>query len=138
MPDGVNPGTRTIGVDVGGTKVAAGFVDPQGEITQHTRTAMNPRGTAEEGLAAVTTAIDTLLKMAPETHGGEKRIGICAPGPLDPRTGVVLNPPNVPCWQNFPLAAEIKMRYGVDARVDNDANAAALAEAIWGAGVGFR
>jgi len=42
MPDGVNPGTRTIGVDVGGTKVAAGFVDSQGEITQHTRTAMNP------------------------------------------------------------------------------------------------
>src|SRR6267378_7771841 len=57
MPDAVNPGTRTIGVDVGGTKVAAGFVDAQGEITQHTRTAMNPRGSAEEGLAAVTNAI---------------------------------------------------------------------------------
>jgi hypothetical protein len=49
MPDAGK--TWTIGVDVGGTKVAAGFVNAQGEIAQHTRTAMNPRGTAEEGLA---------------------------------------------------------------------------------------
>ena len=138
MPDAVNPGTRTIGVDVGGTKVAAGFVDAQGEITQHMRTAMNPRGTAEEGLAAVTTAIDTLLKMAPEAHGGVQRIGICAPGPLDPQTGVVLNPPNVPCWRNFPLAAEISRRYGSFVRIDNDANAAGLAEGLWGAGRGYK
>src|SRR2546427_19614 len=138
MPDAVNPGTRTIGVDVGGTKVAAGFVDAQGEITRHTRTAMNPRGTAEEGLAAVTNAIDALLKMAPEAHGGVRPIGICAPGPLDPQTGVVLNPPNVPCWRNFPLAAEISRRYGSFVRIDNDANAAGLAEGLWGAGRGYK
>jgi glucokinase len=127
-----------IGVDVGGTKVAAGFVDPQGEITHHTRTAMNPRGSAEEGLAAVTTAIDALLKMAPEAVGAAQRIGICAPGPLDPQTGVVLNPPNVPCWRNFPLAAEISRRYGGFGKIENDANAAGLAEGLWGAGRGYR
>ena len=138
MPDAVNPGTRTIGVDVGGTKVAAGFVNAQGEITQHTRTAMNPRGTAEEGLAAVTTAIDTLVKMAPEAQGNVQRIGICAPGPLDPQTGVVLNPPNVPCWRNFPLAAEIARRYGGFVKIGNDANAAGLAEGLWGAGRGYK
>jgi len=48
-----------------------------------------------------------------------------------------LNPPNVPCWRNFALAAEINRRYGVRAKVDNDANAAALAESLWGAGKGF-
>jgi glucokinase len=138
MPDAARPGTRTIGVDVGGTKVAAGFVNAQGEITQHTRTAMNPRGTAEEGLAAVTTAIDTLLKMASEARGGVERIGICAPGPLDPQTGVVLNPPNVPCWRNFPLAAEIAGRYGGFVKIGNDANAAGLAEGLWGAGRGYK
>ena len=138
MPDAVKPGIWTIGVDVGGTKVAAGFVDAQGEITQHTRTAMNPRGTAEEGLAAVTTAIDALLKMAPEAQGGVERIGICAPGPLDPQTGVVLNPPNVPCWRNFPLAAEIARRYGGFVKIGNDANAAGLAEGLWGAGRGYK
>jgi glucokinase len=71
------------------------------------------------------------------SKGTEFPIGICAPGPLDPRTGVVLNPPNVPCWRDFPLAAEIQRRYGVSARVDNDGNAAALAETLWGSGKGY-
>jgi glucokinase len=131
-------GARVIGVDVGGTKVAAGFVDPQGEIHQHTRVAMNSHGTAAEGFSAVTAAIDELLKLAPGTANPAMRIGICAPGPLDPHTGVVLNPPNVPCWRNFPLAAEVARRYGGTVKVENDAKAAGLAEALWGAGRGYR
>ena len=130
--------TWAIGVDVGGTKVAAGFVDHQGEIHRHTRVAMNSHGTAAEGLAGVTAAIDELLKLAPEARGAARRIGICAPGPLDPHTGVVLNPPNVPCWRNFPLAAEISSRYGGTVKLENDAKAAGLAEALWGAGRGYR
>src|SRR5205814_7923939 len=46
-------------------------------------------------------------------------------------------PPNVPCWRNFPLAAETERAFGVAARVDNDANAAGLAEALWGSGNGY-
>ena len=65
-------------------------------------------------------------------------IGICAPGPLDPKTGIIINPPNLPCWRNFPLASEIAQHYGVPVVVDNDANAAALAEARWGSGRGYR
>ncbi len=127
-----------IGVDVGGTKVAAGFVDAQGEIHQHTRVPMNSRGTAEEGLAAVTGAIDALMKLAPKASSASPRIGICAPGPLDPRTGVVLNPPNVTCWRNYPLAAEIAARYGGSVKLENDAKSAGLAETLWGAGRGHR
>lgn len=127
-----------IGVDVGGTKVAAGFVDAQGEIHQHTRVPMNSRGTAEEGLAAVTGAIDELLKLPPGTNSAPRRIGICAPGPLDPHTGVVLNPPNVTCWRNYPLAAEIARRYGSSVKLENDAKSAGLAETLWGAGRGYR
>jgi glucokinase len=127
-----------IGVDVGGTKVAAGFVDAHGEIHQHTRVPMNSRGTAEEGLAAVTGAVDELLKLAPETSRAPLHIGICAPGPLDPHTGVVLNPPNVTCWRNYPLAAEIARRYGGSVKLENDAKSAGLAEALWGAGRGYR
>lgn len=125
----------SIGVDVGGTKVAAGLVNERGEMGQHLRVAMNPRGTAEEGFAAVTSVLDQLLPSSRELSAGIP-IGVCAPGPLDPRTGVVLNPPNVPCWRNFPLVAEIHRRYGVAAKLDNDANAAALAESLWGAGRG--
>ncbi|HEX8763533.1 MAG TPA: ROK family protein [Candidatus Acidoferrum sp.] len=127
-----------IGVDVGGTKVAAGFVDAQGEIHRHTRVPMNSRGTAEEGLAAVTGAIDELLKLPPGTNTAPRRIGICAPGPLDPHTGVVLNPPNVTCWRNYPLAAQIARRYGGIVKLENDAKSAGLAETLWGAGRGYR
>jgi glucokinase len=69
--------------------------------------------------------------------GAVTGIGLCSPGPLDPKTGVVLNPPNVPCWRNYPLAAEVERVFGVPARVDNDANAAGLAEALWGAAAGY-
>jgi glucokinase len=128
-------GSWMVGVDVGGTKVAAGLVNRRGEIGEHLRVPMNPRGTPEEGFAAVTSAVDALL-----LRSGAARlafpIGICAPGPLDPGRGVVVNPPNLPCWRDFPLAAELEKRYGVRASVDNDANAAALAESSWGAGKG--
>jgi glucokinase len=129
-----------IGVDVGGTKVAAGLVNSAGEITHQMRTPMVAID-ALAGLAAVTSAIDSVR--AATAAGRESRellsaIGICAPGPLNPQTGVIVNPPNLPGWRNFPLGAEISKAYSLPVRVDNDANAAALAESLWGAGRGHR
>lgn len=135
----LNPATKfALGVDIGGTKVAAGIVDAQGAILFQTRVAMPARESAEAGFTAVRSAVETIFAAHPEVQSGLTGIGICAPGPLDPVTGIILNPPNVPCWRNFPLSAEIKRVFGVTARVDNDGNAAALAEAIWGAGAGYR
>jgi len=136
MAEGKQP-ALFVGVDVGGTKVAAGLVDGSGEIKSQTRTPMNANGTAEEGLKSVTTAIDSLFDADPSLKSSIRGIGICSPGPLDPRAGVVVNPPNVPCWRNFPLASELEKIYRVPVRVDNDANAAALAEVKWGAGKGY-
>ena len=129
-----------IGVDIGGTKVAAGLVDSAGEITHQMRIPMVATD-AIAGLAAVTSAIDSVraaTSLNPELHCLIAAIGICAPGPLNPQTGVVINPPNLPGWRNFPLAAEISKAYSLPVRVDNDGNAAALAEALWGAGRGYR
>jgi glucokinase len=119
-----------VGVDVGGTKVAAGLVDVQGGICSQLRVPMVPHSSAQEGLDAVLTAIASTIAPVKEQIAG---IGICAPGPLNPVTGVILNPPNVPCWRNFPLAESVQKSYLVPVKVDNDANAAALAEARWGA-----
>src|ERR1700688_2815077 len=128
----------SIGVDVGGTKVAAGVVDAAGEIQTQSRKPMVANGAAAAGLASVTSAIDSLTAMNGNGTGKLLGIGICSPGPLDPATGVVINPPNLPCWRNFPLAAEVANIYRVPVKVENDANAAALAEARWGAGRGYR
>ena len=130
--------TLVVGVDIGGTKVAAGLVDRNGEIKTQIRTPMMAHGEGSEGLGAVVSAIDLLLDHDAKARPLVRGIGICAPGPLDPATGVVINPPNVPCWRNFPLAAEIEKVYRVPVKVENDANAAALAEAYWGAGRGYR
>ena len=117
--------------------MAAGLVNAAGEITHQMRTPMAAHD-AVGGLAAVIRAINS-VRCASKTDAEKiSGIGICAPGPLDPRTGVVINPPNLPGWRNFPLAAEVEKICSLPVRVDNDGNAAALAEALWGAGRGFR
>ena len=125
-----------LGVDIGGTKVAVGLVDRDGNILSQSRTPMMANGTAEAALQSVTGAIDSLSSAVAGI--GFRSIGICAPGPLDPETGVVLNPPNLQCWRDYPLADKVTKKYSLPVKVDNDANAAALAETRWGAARGFR
>ncbi len=131
-----SPGHPILGVDIGGTKVAVGLVDHEGKILTQGRNRMVANGTADAAFEAVAGTIDSILSTAAGKNVAS--IGICAPGPLDPTTGVVLNPPNLPYWRNFPLAERITEKYHVPVRVDNDANAAALAETRWGAARGFR
>lgn len=126
-----------VGIDIGGTKIAAGIVDPQGKLLAAARSPMVARGTSAEGLAAVESAIQSVITRKVDDQEVQG-IGICSPGPLDPATGIIINPPNLPCWRNFPLADSIRQSYRVPVKVENDANAAALAEAKWGAGRGFR
>jgi len=123
-----------VGVDIGGTKVAAGLVDMYGEISTPVRLPMVSHDSAEAGLSAVLQAIAQVISQGDAQVSG---IGICSPGPLDPATGIILNPPNLPCWRNFPLAEAVQKVHRVPVQVDNDANAAALAEARWGAGRGY-
>jgi glucokinase len=125
-----------IGVDIGGTKVAVGLVDRAGKILTQLRHPMVANSTPTAALEAVIAAIDSLR--ASTDADAITAIGLCAPGPLDPITGVVVNPPNVPCWRDFPLAAKIAEVYNLPVRLDNDANAAALAETRWGAARGYR
>ena len=119
-----------IGVDIGGTKIACARVSSELEIIH---SAVLPT-LAPDGFAAsfaqVIRAIDTCLTADVEA------IGICAPGPLNPKTGVVLNPPNLPGWVNIPLAGLIRDKYSLPCVVENDANAAGLAETLFGAARG--
>jgi glucokinase len=138
MTDNAAQNGLVMGVDIGGTKVAVGLVDDAGTIVSQGRKPMVATGTAEDALQAVIGAIDSIWTSAAASGGSIHSIGICAPGPLDPKTGVVLNPPNLPCWRNFPLAERIASKYHLPVKVDNDANAAVLAETRWGAARGYR
>jgi glucokinase len=127
-----------IGVDVGGTKVAAGLVRNDGAILFQTRAPMAATGTATEGLASVRAAIEAVLAAQPAARNSIAGIGIGSPGPLDPEGGVIVNPRNVPCWRDYPLVTEVVRAFHMPARLDNDGNAAGLGEALWGAGAGYR
>src|SRR5690606_32809569 len=65
--------------------------------------------------------------------GQIKGIGIGAPGPLDPYNGMILRPPNLPKWENFPLSKELQQYFSCPVQLENDATAAALAEKWIGA-----
>jgi glucokinase len=65
-------------------------------------------------------------------------VGIGAPGPMDAKAGILTAPPNLPGWHNVPLKDLIEARTGLPAYLENDANAAALAEFHYGAGQGSK
>ncbi|HET8550639.1 MAG TPA: ROK family protein, partial [Bryobacteraceae bacterium] len=119
-----------LGVDVGGTKIACARVDSLPSILDSVTLPTRADAGCEVSLAQIFAAIDACL--TPEVRA----IGICAPGPLNPKTGVVINPPNLPGWHDVPLAELVSRRYGVPCSVENDANAAGLAEALYGAARG--
>ncbi len=129
------PKNLILGVDIGGTKVAAGLVNAKGEVLFTERTRMVARKSAEEGFQVVRDAIDEVLRhhRAKEVRA----IGLSAPGWVDSKRGVLLSATNLPCFRDFPLVREIEKRYRLPACLGNDANVAALAEAVWGAGAGY-
>lgn len=126
-----------LGVDIGGTKVAAGLVDSHGNILSKTRVPMPSRGSESEALSAVEQAIAAALESKPRLRKSVAAIGVSSPGPLDPRKGIIINPPNLPCWRNLHIVKKLKVAAQLPVHLDNDANAAGLAEAIWGAGKGY-
>jgi glucokinase len=128
--------STVIGVDIGGTKVAVGIVDGEGKILTQLRHPMMANSTSEAALQSVIAAIDSIRSVS--ISSAVSAIGLCAPGPLDPIAGVVVNPPNLPAWRDFPLAEKIADVYKLPVNLDNDANAAALAETRWGAARGYR
>jgi glucokinase len=124
--------TIAIGVDIGGTKVAAGLVDSRGRILFSTTTAMQARGTPAAGLAQLFRAVDVIRGRPLASQA--RAIGVAVPGWVDAERGVLLNATNIPCWRNFPLARNLRRHASLPVCLGNDANLAALAESRWGAG----
>ncbi len=123
-----------IGIDLGGTKISTALVDADGQIIAH-----DYRETqAEKGQALVVNrmvdAVRQVMEQADTSKDQVKAVGIGAPGPLDIHAGVVVAPPNLPGWQDVPLKELIEERVGIETFLENDANAAALAEHRFGAG----
>lgn len=122
--------TYTIGIDVGGTKVLGGVVNSSGEILVDAR-----RDTPREGGQALTHAI---AEVARELMGKYSvgSVGISAAGFVSSDRKTILATPNIAGWNGVDLDAQLTDLIGVPVVIENDANAAAWGEAIFGAGRG--
>lgn len=127
-----------IGVDIGGTKIASGIITKQGKLEKKIVLPTFADKGALVSLNQVYFAISELLKLAKISIREIEGIGVCAPGPLDPVKGIVYNPPNLPGWKYIPLTRLIKDKFKTEIKLENDANAAGLAEMIWGSAMGYK
>ena len=127
-------GRPILGIDLGGTKIGTGLVDQDGTVR-----CSDVRPTlADEGPEAVIERIvagaERVLDEAGVVHKDVHSIGIGAPGPLDIPQGLLIEPPNLPGWHNVPLRQILQERLGALTYLENDANAAAVGEYLYGAG----
>ena len=118
--------TLTIGVDVGGTKIAAGVVDELGALLATTRRE-TPATDPEMIEAQIQDAVTEL-----RADHDVAAVGVAAAGFVNAVTGMVLFAPNL-AWRDEPLGADLRVRLGLPVTVENDANAAAWGEFRFGA-----
>jgi len=126
------------GVDIGGTKLVVALADRSGAPIAQLRRPTEPSGSAARDLARIAEDIRELARAQGAEPGALAAVGVSVPGPMNPRTGVLLRPPNLAGWDGAPVRAELERALGCPVAIENDANAAALAEWRFGAGQGER
>jgi len=128
----------TIGVDVGGTTVAAGLVTADGQVLEHVQAPTHARGPGS-ALETIMEVVDRLRDRARARGAAVSGVGVGIPGTVDAERGVVGVDVNyVPELAGAPLADRLGARVDAPVFVDNDVNALVLAEWTWGAGRGAR
>ena len=122
-----------LGFDIGGTKCAVMTAEWDGEnikLLKKEKCATDNNLTPTQMIERLIGLADSLLEDKPNA------IGISCGGPLDSKKGVIMSPPNLPGWDNVEIVKQIEAHYGVTPKLQNDANACAVAEWKFGTGKG--
>lgn len=125
-----------LGFDIGGTKCAVITAEYDGE-----NICIISKEKIETDLSiSANQMIERLIALADKLICGQKidRIGISCGGPLDSKIGIIMSPPNLYGWDNVEIVKQIDSHYGVPTKLQNDANACAVAEWKFGAGKGAK
>lgn len=125
-----------IGIDLGGTNIAAGVVDESQHIVAEVSVPTGAERGAEAVVADICRAAELAMAKAGITAAHCASIGIGSPGTCDGSRGVVVRAYNLG-WFNVPVCDMVTARLGLPCRLSNDANCAALAETVAGAAVGL-
>lgn len=124
---------HVLGLDIGGTKLAAGVVAADGAVLSFEVDPTRP----EEGPDGGLDRLFALGRRAVEASGAEIRaVGIGSGGPLDAKRGVLVAPPHLPGWRDVAVVARAEEAFGLPVALENDATAAAAGEHRFGAGAG--
>ena len=127
-----------LALDLGATQIRAAVVQADGSrltrVATETPSELGPAAVIDACAAALLSARDGA---PPEVRESIMGIGISSPGPVDPRAGLVVEPPNLgPGFRDVPLADDMEAALGLPTFLDRDTNVAALGEAAYGAGRG--
>jgi glucokinase len=135
--DGKGPTPRgpVLGLDIGGTKIAAGVVDAGGGVHGFVVAPSQPERGPEDGLSRL---FELGRRAMVESGRDVSAVGIGCGGPLDSERGVLVAPLHLPGWEDVPIVELASAAFGLPAVVDNDATAAAAGEHAYGAGRGTR
>ena len=130
-----------VGFDIGGTKCAVILGEFVGaddiKIVAKKRFATKEAATPENCLLSMCSLMEELLSECGVAKSSVCGIGISCGGPLDSSAGIIQSPPNLPGWDDIPAVKIVTETTGLPAKLENDANACALAEWKFGAGRGF-
>lgn len=128
------------GIDLGGTKIGVSLGDGDGQVLAQDRFDTDQSQGPDDLLGE---AVERMRKLcvAQGLSGSEDlaeldAVGMACPGPLDYEAGCLLEVPNVPAWQRFPLRSWLTDNLAPPSTFMNDANAGVLAEVLWGAAQG--
>ncbi|MFC5707474.1 ROK family protein [Aeromonas eucrenophila] len=120
-----------IGIDLGGTQLRVAAITGEGVILEQLRMLTD----SARGYRAIVADMQRACRRLTQAHR-VAGIGVIAPGPLDAVNGVIHAQPTLPDWDAVPLRAMLEAEFGLPVRLENDANGAALGEALLGAGRG--
>lgn len=123
------------GIDIGGTKVRIGLVDAEGALIELAdKIAMSRFDHGDELMKVIAETINNLIDDNPDYE--LMGVGVGAPGPLNDTHEIVMETPNTPVIQNYPLVERLQSFFEVPVKMNNDANVFVLGEAVSGAGKG--
>ncbi len=126
-----------VGIDLGGTNIKSGVVDNAGHILGYAHLKSEVERGPEKGAermaeAAAQAAAKAGIDLSDATHAG-----LVTPGTMDTAAGMLLEPPNLPGWSNFPIRDRVSDHTGLPVAYANDANAAAYGEFWIGSGSAY-
>jgi glucokinase len=133
-----NTNKTWIGVDIGGTKTAIVLSTAPPVMQARIEFATLPEQGPERAIELIKQSIHRIIDTSRVDHGSLGEIGVSCGGPLDQAAGVIQAPPNLATWVDVPITSILSREFGLACRMENDANAGAVAEHRYGAGQGTR